>query len=109
MDNEKEIEELALMIVAATAPLGVKDLTQQFGYKVVAEYLFNGGYRKQQTCNWYEAKPDWYGFVEWGCDNCGDGFVFEEGGPTENNMHYCPYCGARIVKVIPLQNDGEDE
>lgn len=46
MDKEKEIEQLALDIVCATSPLGVKDLTKQFDYKPVAEYLINAGYRK---------------------------------------------------------------
>lgn len=44
MDKEKEIEELVLSIIAATSPLGVKDLTKQFDYKTVAEYLIKAGY-----------------------------------------------------------------
>lgn len=44
MDKEKEIEELAFSIIGATSPLGVKDLTKQFDYKTVAEYLINAGY-----------------------------------------------------------------
>lgn len=48
MNKEKEIEELALSIIEATSPLGVKDLTKQFDYKTVAEYLVNAGYGNVQ-------------------------------------------------------------
>ena len=28
---------------------------------------------------------------------CGNMYVFMEGGPVENDMRYCPYCGKRIL------------
>lgn len=44
MDKNKEKEEFAFALIAATSPLGVKDLTKQFDYKTVVEYLINAGY-----------------------------------------------------------------
>jgi len=43
---------------------------------------------------------------EWTLDNadeniwetsCGEMFVFDTGGPEENDFIYCPFCGKRIV------------
>jgi hypothetical protein len=31
---------------------------------------------------------------------CGNAFVFIEGSPEENDMHYCCYCGKSIKQVL---------
>lgn len=33
--------------------------------------------------------------------SCGDAFQFADGGPGENNMRFCPYCG-RALQVLAL-------
>lgn len=39
---------------------------------------------------------------------CGEVFVFETGGPTENRAKWCPYCGRRIHPVNFEQNADVD-
>ena len=34
----------------------------------------------------------------WYCSNCHDEWLFYEGTPEENNLKYCPYCGAKVIK-----------
>lgn len=37
----------------------------------------------------------------WECSNCGLAWVLNDGTPVENEMHFCPKCGARM--------DGEEK
>lgn len=32
----------------------------------------------------------------WECQKCGLAWQFNDGGPEENEMNYCPKCGRRI-------------
>ena len=59
------------------------------------------------TCEWTgDNDPDF-------CDGwdtaCGEKFTFIEGGPVENNMRFCPYCGATLVAVAPHPTESDDD
>ena len=41
------------------------------------------------TCAWREDEGVWD-------TDCGNAFEINEGGPTENKMKYCCYCGKEI-------------
>lgn len=45
------------------------------------------------TCRWSEDEEGHWGTA------CGECFVFEVGGPTENRAKWCHYCGRRIEPV----------
>lgn len=48
-------------------------------------------------CVWtVEPDPD----CEFWETDCGETFVFETGGPTENKMKFCCYCGANLKEKI---------
>jgi len=36
----------------------------------------------------------------WECSHCNLAWVFEYDGPKENNVNYCPRCGAPITAII---------
>ena len=42
------------------------------------------------TCTWTENEDGVYE------TNCGNLFVFNDGGPVENDFRYCPYCGREL-------------
>jgi DNA-directed RNA polymerase subunit RPC12/RpoP len=42
---------------------------------------------------WQEC-DDGYGDVHYKCSVCGEEWFLMEGTPTENDMYYCPRCGA---------------
>lgn len=47
------------------------------------------GFREPSPCNWIpecEESDIWE-------TSCGELFCFIEGGPEDNGMKYCPYCG----------------
>jgi hypothetical protein len=50
-------------------------------------------------CTWTQSPdpnmPDTYAAT------CGAIWTFTEGGPAENNMHFCPECGARVEEDQP--------
>ena len=49
----------------------------------------------ESACSWkYDAM---YEHWETSCRNL---YCFMEGGPEENRMKFCPYCGKRIVRAI---------
>ena len=42
------------------------------------------------TCTWTQNED---GVYETNCNNM---FVFNDGGPVENDFRYCPYCGREL-------------
>jgi hypothetical protein len=54
------------------------------------------------TCTW-KYDPDGYWQTE-----CGDQFCFSEGGPTENRVKFCHYCGRRMVESV-YANEADEE
>lgn len=42
----------------------------------------------------WEWVEDFEGDGHWRCTNCGVEWFFADGGPEENEAHYCPRCGA---------------
>lgn len=44
-----------------------------------------------QACAWkYDDIDDYY------ATGCAEAQCFNDGGPTENNYRFCPYCGLKI-------------
>ncbi len=44
------------------------------------------------VCPWrVDADSVWW-------TGCGHGWMFEDGGPTENGTAWCPFCGGRLVE-----------
>ena len=44
------------------------------------------------TCTWTQNDEDSY----WAAACCDHLFVFNDGGPVENDFRYCPYCGREL-------------
>ncbi len=60
--------------------------------------------KEQKECAFREDRTEeclWY------CSNCHDEWLFYEGTPEENNLKYCPHCGARIREIIKLEEEDE--
>lgn len=46
---------------------------------------------------WSEENPDYLdGDSVYVCSVCGETWTLIEGTPLDNNMHYCPNCGAKM-------------
>lgn len=54
---------------------------------------------KNCQCEW---KEDEDGIWHTECDNS---FHFTEGGPTENDFLFCPYCGKRLETIHFTEED----
>ena len=55
-------------------------------------------YEPIPPCKWMEDEDgNWF-------TDCGEGFTFIDGGPTENNMGYCCYCG-KTLKPVAFSGD----
>ena len=51
--------------------------------------------KEQKECAFREGGTEeclWY------CSNCHNEWLFYEGTPEENNLKYCPHCGAKVIK-----------
>ncbi len=44
---------------------------------------------KKKCCTWQEIEEYWE-------TDCGNAFVFDVGGPTENKVRFCCYCGRKL-------------
>ena len=59
-----------------------------------------------EKCKW--TLEDNYIDVHWETE-CGNAFCFGDGGPTDNGMIYCSYCGRKLVEVVPKPEAEDDE
>lgn len=61
--------------------------------------------RDEATCEWTpDNDPDWNTWSS----QCGKTWVFEEDGPAENDMRFCPFCGRLLVAGLPAHEGGEE-
>lgn len=56
-----------------------------------------------RICKWTLDSVEWES-NKWDSD-CGESFTFEVGGPEENKMKFCCYCGKRLKEVIQHDNE----
>lgn len=49
--------------------------------------------------HWIEEDDGW-GNPYWTCSNCREPWLLEEGTPEDNNMCFCPNCGAKMDEVV---------
>lgn len=50
---------------------------------------------ERKTGKWIE-KDGWDGDVYYDCSACGESWTTIEGTPWDNDMNYCPHCGAKM-------------
>lgn len=50
---------------------------------------------ERKTGKWIE-KDGWDGDVYYDCSACGESWITIEGTPWNNDMNYCPHCGAKM-------------
>lgn len=100
--REEDIEELKKLLYRnELSQYGKRKLInyyeqQEKDYKRVLKENEEKNKRKEQKeCTFRE-----YGAEEglWYCSNCHDEWLFYEGTPEENNLKYCPHCGAKVIK-----------
>ena len=103
MSREKQIEEMASIL---SSNCGECSKCEHFHKEVngvdscyfkYAEMIYNAGYRKQSEGEWVE-KDDGFGGVYYDCTACGCSWTTIDGTPMENNMNYCPECGAKMTR-----------
>nr|DAO22431.1 MAG TPA: Transcription initiation factor IIE, alpha FINGER, Transcription [Caudoviricetes sp.] len=58
-----------------------------------------------KECNF--IRKDDYDYIIYVCSNCKEEWYFEDGTPEDNSYNYCPKCGAKIAKVIELEEEEE--
>lgn len=51
-----------------------------------------------EPCRWRYDEDDFWG------TGCGEAFVFMDGGPAENRVAFCPYCG-RPLEIIEANEE----
>lgn len=83
MSKEKQIEEMSSEIREAV------NGCSSYWSEVIAEHLFEQGYRKQSEGEWKLGKSGCMYF----CDKCG-----YAAHPREEEWNYCPNCGAKMRK-----------
>lgn len=58
----------------------------------------------KNTCTYKQTEID---YNSWECSNCKCEWCLNEGNPKENNVNYCPECGARVENFIEFKDEEE--
>ena len=61
--------------------------------KVIDSAIRKGNPYEDKTGHWIE-NTNIFGEGTYECSNCGNPWSLMEGTPADNDMNYCPYCGA---------------
>ncbi len=59
----------------------------------------------RKTCTYIQQNDD---YNTWECSQCKCDWCIEEGTPKDNNMNYCPECGARIKNIVEYKEENND-
>lgn len=102
-DMEENIEELKRLLYRnELSQYGKRKLInyyeqQEKDYKRVLKENeeLNKKIKEQKECTFREDGTE---ECLWHCSNCHDEWLFYEGTPEENNLKYCPHCGAKVIK-----------
>ena len=100
MEKVKQIREMAIELCVSkichkkmrAECIGLGDCNKS---REIADALYNAGYRKQSEGEWIVHEDDWCG-TYYTCSVCGCDWTTIDGTPQENNMRYCPECGAKM-------------
>lgn len=94
--EKQAIEEIASVLeqakIDALATIG--SMNEGFGMWY-AKAIYNADYRKHIVGEWIEHDDDWCGTF-YTCSACGCDWTTIDGTPQENNMRFCPKCGAHM-------------
>lgn len=60
------------------------------------------------TCTWQYALAFDSEYSNIWDTECGNSFILGDETPEENNLHYCPYCGKKLVQLI-IESESEEE
>ena len=78
--------EQAIMVLECVEAHGLADEAKQMAIEALKE---------RKTGKWIE-KDGWDGDVYYDCSVCGESWTTIEGTPWDNDMNYCPNCGAKM-------------
>lgn len=74
----------------------------------LADHLLANGVIVQANGYWIEQSDGWDG-VLYTCSACRCDWCTIDGTPIENNMRYCPECGARMDEPMERRSNDEQE
>ena len=104
--NEHIEKEMALEAQIKEFKAENKDLRGDLDAECrVSQMLLAGNGKLQERIKALEAED---GKCKWAYDDnydmweteCGEAFCLESGGPIDNKMKYCPYCGKQLVQTL---------
>lgn len=81
----------------------IQQIAEAFNKAMVNEQTLVAVPSNDNACTLYEQQMD-YDNIAWSCDNCSESWLMtDEGTPSEHNFHFCPNCGAKVIKEIPIK------
>lgn len=82
------------------AKLDTARMCDQIGYAAYSRLHDLISEITEQKHGHWKLVQDYYDDEHWQCSACGCEWYLEAGTPEENNMHYCPECGAKMDEEV---------
>jgi len=95
--NEREDEFVFEMILPFCEQTAKREISKADLQEAITVWLAykDGKIVWQKVGKWIE-KDGWDGDVYYDCSVCGESWTTIEGTPWDNDMNYCPHCGAKM-------------
>lgn len=81
----------------------IREMSQRHTDELLAEFAYNivsniPAADVQPVKHGYWEELEEYGDTHYRCSVCGEEWYLEDGKPKDNNMNFCPRCGARMIE-----------